>query len=329
MYPVYIEISPYGGCNHRCVFCAFDFLGYKPAALETGCLKKFIKQASRNGVKAVLYSGEGEPLLHKDIADIIVTTKRNGIDTALVTNGVMLDVKKARAILGYLSWLKVSVDAGTPETYAVVHRTAKQDFKTVLRNLKDAVAIRNKEGYACTIGVQYLLIPQNCKEVETAVRAFRDIGVDYVVIKPYSPHFSSKQRVSSSFRYSRLFYLEKKVEKYSDSRFSVIFRHRAMQKLEEQEKPYLQCLGMSFAACIAADGYVYPCHAFLGNRKHAFGNIGEDSFAAIWKGAARKKITDAINSKGSVRRCRKACRLDEINRYLWELKNPDGHVNFI
>jgi hypothetical protein len=27
--------------------------------------------------------------------------------------------------------------------------------------------------------------------------------------------------------------------------------------------------------------------------------------------------------------CRDACRLDEINRYLWELKNPVKHANFI
>ena len=31
----------------------------------------------------------------------------------------------------------------------------------------------------------------------------------------------------------------------------------------------------------------------------------------------------------NINNCRKACRLDEINKYLWMLKNPPEHVNFI
>gem|GEM_PF-6610384 len=39
VYPVYLEMGVYGGCNHRCVFCAFDYLAYKPELLEVGFAK--------------------------------------------------------------------------------------------------------------------------------------------------------------------------------------------------------------------------------------------------------------------------------------------------
>ena len=76
IYPIYIEVGLYSGCNHRCIFCAFDFLGYKLDILETRYLKRFISDAAKKGVKAILYSGEGEPLLRKDASDIIIYTKK-------------------------------------------------------------------------------------------------------------------------------------------------------------------------------------------------------------------------------------------------------------
>jgi cyclic pyranopterin phosphate synthase len=328
IYPIYIEIGLYGGCNHRCIFCAFDFLKYKPEVLDETHLKKLILEASEKGVKSILYSGEGEPLLHKSVIEIVNFTKKAGIDVALVTNGTLFDKDKATRLLGSLSWLKVGLDAGTEKSYAAIHRTTKEDFNIVIKNLREAVGIRNKNKYSCTIGVQFLLIPQNYKEVIVLAQILSGIGVDYLIIKPYSQHPSSNNVIDHCFKYKDTFYLDEKIKRYAKNNFQIIFRRNAMEKRQEK-RPYGYCLGLPFATHITAKGDVYPCNLFLGKKEFLFGNIHKESFKNIWEGRRRKKIMQLIYNKWEVTNCRKSCRLDEINRYLWQLKNPNSHVNFI
>lgn len=328
IYPIYVEVSLYGGCNHRCIFCAFNFLKYKLDMLDKKCLERFIAEAAAKGVKSILYSGEGEPLLHKDAVDIIIATKKAGIDVALSTNGVMFDREKAVKTLRCLTWLKFSLDAAREDTYALIHGTKKEDFKRVLRNISDAVRVRDKKGYECTIGAQYLLLPQNYRETLTAAEILSDIGVDYLVIKPYSRHPSAANKIKPEPDYKKLFYLQERLNSFSKGKFQVIFRRHAMEKMGE-DKAYKRCLGTPFATYIKANGDVCPCSLFLDEQEFTFGNICRESFKNIWEGERRARVVDAICGKWDITRCRKSCRLDEINRYLWELKNPVSHVNFI
>ena len=328
IYPIYMEMGLYGGCNHRCIFCAFDFLEYKPLSLDADVVKRFICMAGKKGTKSILYSGEGEPLLHKDIADIIAFTKKCGIDAALVTNGVMLDEEKAEKTLRHLTWMKVSLDAGTKDTYALIHGTKKEDFDKVIGNLENAVRIKRKNKYGCSIGAQYLLLPQNYKEVKAAAKVLRDTGIDYMVIKPYSQHPFSKNRIAPRFNLKRLACLEKELEEYSNSRFQIIFRRHTMERLTAG-RPYKYCIGAPFTALITTEGDVYSCNIFLGKNKFSFGNIYENNLTEIWKGKRRKAVMDFIYKRWKISKCRKACRIDAINTYLWELRHPDSHVNFI
>ena len=47
------------------------------------------------GIKAVTYSGGGEPLLHKDIIKIMQQTLNYNIDLSILTNGQLLNGDRA------------------------------------------------------------------------------------------------------------------------------------------------------------------------------------------------------------------------------------------
>lgn len=327
-YPIYVELGIYGGCNHRCIFCAFDYLQYKPDALKVQCLKRFIRTAAKNKVKSVLFSGEGEPLLHEDICEIVKFTKEKGIDAAISTNGVLLNQNIAKKILPDLSWIRFSINAGTKKTYALIHQAPEKDFITVIKNLENAVTIKVKRKYKCTIGVQFLLMSQNIQEAENIAATVKNIGADYLVVKPYCPHPMSNKKMKVDFNAKDLNRLKNDLKKICGKDLNVIIRNQYPED-GQGKKTYKRCFGFNFATHITAAGDVYPCNAFVGKRNFTYGNICRQPFDKIWRGPRRKKVVDKIYKSLDLNKCRNSCRLDKINQYLWELKNPVPHANFI
>ncbi len=103
-----------------------------------------------------------------------------------------------------------------------------------------------------------------------------------------------------------------------------------MQKLRESDHYYTRCQATPhFWAYIMADGSVYSCSAYLLDDRFCLGNIHETSFQDIWEGDKRKCNQDFVDQELNIEECRKNCRMDEVNRYLWDLKYPPEHVNFI
>jgi len=349
--PIYLEIAPVGGCNHRCTFCAVDYLGYNAAnILETQMLKERLTEMGQLGVRSVMYAGEGEPLLHKDLAEIIVHTRSiAGIDVAITTNATPLTDRFARVALPYTKWIKASINAGSREEYSAIHKTSPEHFDRAWENMANTVRIREQLGLSPgepALGAQMVLLPDNANTAIAFAKRAKDSGLDYAVIKPYSQHKKSNTKVYEGLKYDDYMTMEQELEALNDGRFHVTFRSSAMDRLKSSHaERYKVCPSTPFMwGYIMATGDVYGCSAYLLDERFNYGNINKESFAKIWEGEKRKKAIDFVENELDITECRQNCRMASVNidmvalkaaqdpeRMLAEVnaKGIPSHVNFI
>ncbi len=331
VYPIYVEISPIGACNHRCTFCAVDYIGYQTVSLDAGLLAERLAEMGRLGVKSVMFAGEGEPLLHKRINDIVVAAAAAGIDVSFTTNASLLPKEFIERALSHVSWLKASINAGTRETYAKVHRAPAQHFDNALANLTALARARDERKLPTVLGAQMLLLPENVDEVETLAKRCRDeVGLDYLVVKPYSQHKHSLTHDYEAVDYRPFLALEERLAGLRSARFNLVFRANTMRKLGGAQR-YPRCYSVPFLwGYIMASGVVSGCSAYLLDPRFEFGNINASSFQDIWEGERRHRNYELVMNELNIEECRQNCRMDEANRYLHQLIDaPPPHVNFI
>lgn len=333
VYPIYVEMSPVGACNHRCTFCAVDYIGYKSNRLDTAMLQQRLAEMGRLGIKSIMFAGEGEPLLHNDIHQHVLLSAEAGIDVSFTTNATVVKNAFIEQALPHITWIKVSLNGGSAQTYEKIHRAKKGDFQKVVDNLKALVQYRDSHRLSCTIGAQILLLPENVHELETLALLCRDdIKLDYLVVKPYSQHKFSDTRIYEHIDYRLLVSKGVQLQNLNTDRFKVIFRQHTMKKYTEQDSTrYQKCHATPFFwAYVMATGDVYGCSAYLMDERFAYGNLNRQTFQEIWQGEQRRKNFHYVRQSLDISECRKNCRMDEVNRYLDTLTSKAiPHVNFI
>jgi radical SAM protein with 4Fe4S-binding SPASM domain len=178
--------------------------------------------------------------------------------------------------------------------------------------------------------MQLLLLPENLHEATVLAGMARDIGMDYLVVKPYTQRPQSGMTKYSFIKYSEYEYLADELAKFNTDSFKVIFRISAMKNWDKAGgRNYSRCTALPFWSYIDAGGNVWGCSAFLGDERFLYGNINKQSFKEIWEGQKRLESLRWVEKELDTSVCKINCRMDAINRYLWELKDPPEHVNFI
>ncbi len=329
--PIYVEVSPVSFCNHRCIFCGTDFAMGKKSQLDAHTLSARLKEMGALGVRSIMFAGEGEPLLHKEFPILARGAREAGLDVALTTNGSVGDRSLWEQLLPHFSWVKFSLDAGTPRIYSRVHGVPEGTFDRTLGSIEAAIAVKKDRNLDVTLGIQFLVLEENREDIRKAMQLFRSWTIDYLVLKPYSLHPRMIKDKEVQYPPEIIDEIQRIVEmNRGSSGPEIIFRRQAMETYATKKRGYDHCLALPFWGYLSAGGDFYTCSVFLGDPRFKGGNIHKENMKDIFFGEGRKNaIALGEQALSTSEECRVNCRMARINEFLQTLKHPPQHVNFI
>lgn len=144
--PFVVQIFPIYNCNFKCVYCIFQldkskrgFISDK-VVMNFDLYKKCIDDIAKlpNKVKTLRFVGIGEPLLHKNIAEMVeYAVSKNAADRVeILTNAALLTPKMSDSLIkAGLSRLVVSLQGTTKDKYQKVSGV-NIDFDKLVENLR-------------------------------------------------------------------------------------------------------------------------------------------------------------------------------------------------
>ena len=184
---VYVE--PTNRCNLDCRTCV-RHVWEEPAGSMSGETFSRIVEGlkSLSGPPEVFFGGFGEPLFHPDIVAMVRRVKEVGARAELITNGILLDEKRARELIeSRLDTLWVSLDGATPESYADVR--LGNALPQILENLRQLRALKYRSGVRKPeLAVAFVAMRRNLAELPKVAALAVRLGAQAFMVTNVYPY---------------------------------------------------------------------------------------------------------------------------------------------
>lgn len=256
-------------CNLKCKYCGR--WKSKRKEMKTGEIKKAMKEFSERGTRLWDFTG-GEPLLRKDIGELVAYAKDLGFSIVLVTNGLL--IKRKIKEIKKVDVLDVSLDGPKPINDKLRGRGT---FDKIMEGIK--IAKENGVNVHLSSVISRLNTERNCY----GIRELLNIAINLNCPIFFQPLYESE-------------YNKKEIKKYFPSKRDYIQALEIIKKFKT-ENPFLlqssdttlnwfekllkgnaswKCLAGKAYAFLFPDGLVAPCffkeHLGLNGLKYRFSN---------------------------------------------------------
>jgi len=316
--PIYIKIKPTNRCCHNCFFCIYNYSFSKmhetTDRIDEIPIKKMLEildDLKEIGVKAITYSGGGEPLIHKNITEILDKTLETGIDLSLLTNGQFITEKIAKRLVKS-KWVRISIDYFSHQSFVESNRGNVKMFDSLVDNIKAFTSMDR----ICEVGVNYIITKNNYKNLINSAEFLMSLGVDNIRYSPvwtpdfYNYHKSIEEEVLKALKQIR--------NQYSNS---MIIYDSYKIKEDAIKRKYNKCYFMQIVPVIGADLKIYNCHNKAYSNDGVIGNISNKKFSEVWFSENTKQYFQEFRPDIL---CNHQCANDKKNENIHEIINCYG-----
>lgn len=284
--PVSVDMALTRACGAMCSFCyAMMQESQARSSVSVPRALNLLDDFATVGIRSVSLVSDGESTLSNAYVPFIQHAAKLGINVGNATNGWEWEPEKIEQVLPHLTWVRFTVAAGRPESYADIMYKGPEHtkvFDRAMEHIRYAVEFKRRKSLSVTLGIQMVLMPSLREEIIPFAQLGLDLGVDYAVIK----HCSDDEQHTLGIDYSQyesLHDLLVQAESMSNERTKVIVK---WNKIKDGDKPsYKRFYGPQFLLQISGSGLVAPSGMFFNARysKLHIGNFTEERFIDIWK----------------------------------------------
>ena len=296
-----------------------------------------IRQLKAYGVQDVCFTG-GEPLMRKDLPEIVGYAKKNGLAVNILTSGVLLQPETAfRLVQAGVDDISVSID-GPGEVHNAIRRGnffdkavggireiegIKRRLKTDTPNVTIACTIQKMNQdclcelvvLAHELGAHLAYGPLFFRSEKKSRRSLNLVAGTDPTKDENQNLLVCHRRVNVDILHDEIGRIQEEARRLGQSVY-LPFRARKEIQWRFYDADYSvvnKCFVPWYASRIDPFGNVYPCSVNL-----KCGNLRDMSFGDIWNGPKYTAFRTALKKKGLFPGCAKCCALTS-DRKFWSL----------
>ncbi|ANW17091.1 radical SAM protein [Streptomyces clavuligerus] len=317
--PLVVDLDPTTFCDLACPECISGKL-LNQGRFTPERLAELAGELIEMSVRGVVLIGGGEPLAHRGTRQVLRVLGEAGVAIGVVTNGTMIQ-QNLDELAAYASWVRVSMDAGTKETYGRFRpdRKGRSVFDKVVGNMRLLAEV--KKG---ALGYSFLVMTRrepdgtvvsNHHEVLEAAGLAKDIGCDYFETKAMFDDGHHVIQVADGLLRSVDEQLAEAERRWADGSFEII-NSSTLTSLRNrvgpmQPKEYHRCKVTELRTLITPSG-VYVCSYHRGNAQARIGDAVTERLPDIWENSDRGIVDPTRDCRFHCARHRSNLELDKI-----------------